>query len=151
MELKNKRVLVFGTGKSGIGAANLLEDMGSVPVLYDGNEKITKEEVLSRLKPESKAEIIIGDLPDSVIKELSLVVLSPGVPTDLPLVNRLRESGLKIWGEVELAYELAKEMCWPLPEPTEKPPLPVFLGLLWSMPGTLFLWWGISEILTHWQ
>lgn len=42
MDLKEKRVLVFGTGKSGIGAAELLEDMGSIPVLYDGNEKQTR-------------------------------------------------------------------------------------------------------------
>ena len=35
-------------------------------------------------------------------------MLSPGVPTDLPLVNRLREAGLKIWGEIELAYECSR-------------------------------------------
>ena len=40
-----------------------------------------------------------------MIEQLSLVVLSPGVPTDLPLVNTLRERGLRIWGEIELAYE----------------------------------------------
>ena len=49
MDLKEKRVLVFGTGKSGIGAAELLEDMGSIPVLYDGNEKAAPAEVKSRL------------------------------------------------------------------------------------------------------
>ena len=38
MDLKEKRVLVFGTGKSGIGAAKLLEDMGSIPVLYDDED-----------------------------------------------------------------------------------------------------------------
>ena len=37
MELKDKRVLVFGTGISGIGSADLLEKTGAVPVLYDGN------------------------------------------------------------------------------------------------------------------
>ena len=37
MDLKNKEVLVFGTGLSGIGAAVLLHRTGAVPVLYDGN------------------------------------------------------------------------------------------------------------------
>ena len=37
MELKGKKVLVFGTGKSGIGAAELLGQVGACPVLYDGN------------------------------------------------------------------------------------------------------------------
>ena len=108
MDLKEKRVLVFGTGKSGIGAAELLEDMGSIPVLYDGNEKTDPAEVKSRLKEGTKAEVFIGNLPEKEIDKLSLVVLSPGVPTDLPLVLHFKEKGLKIWGEVELAYAFGK-------------------------------------------
>ena len=57
MDLKEKRVLVFGTGKSGIGAAKLLEDMGSIPVLYDGNEKTDPAAVKSQLREGTKAEI----------------------------------------------------------------------------------------------
>ena len=107
MDLKEKRVLVFGTGKSGIGAAELLEDMGSIPVLYDGNEKTDPAEVKSRLKEGTKAEVFIGNLPEKEIDKLSLVVLSPGVPTDLPLVLHFKEkrtedlgrggAGLRFW------------------------------------------------------
>ena len=104
MDLKEKRVLVFGTGKSGIGAAELLEDMGSIPVLYDGNEKTDPAEVKSRLKEGTKAEVFIGTLPEKEIDKLSLVVLSPGVPTDIPIVKSFYEQGLPVWGEVELAY-----------------------------------------------
>ena len=98
MDLKEKRVLVFGTGKSGIGAAKLLEDMGSIPVLYDGNEKTDPAAVKSQLREGTKAEIFVGNLPEEEIDRLSLVVLSPGVPTDLPLVLHFKEKGLKIWG-----------------------------------------------------
>ena len=35
-------------------------------------------------------------------------MLSPGVPTDIPMVNRLRDAGVKIWGEIELAYAFGK-------------------------------------------
>lgn len=108
MELKNKRVLVFGTGISGISAAGLLERQGALPVLFDGNEKLTREQVREKLPEGSRAEIFIGKLPEQIMDELDLVVLSPGVPTDLPLVKQLREKDLKIWGEVELAYELGK-------------------------------------------
>lgn len=108
MELRQKRVLVFGTGISGIGAAELLEKVGALPVLYDGNEKVKADEVRTKLSKESKAQIMIGELHDDVIASLDLVVLSPGVPTDLPVVCRMREAGLKIWGEVELAYENGK-------------------------------------------
>ena len=64
MDLKEKRVLVFGTGKSGIGAAKLLEDMGSIPVLYDGNEKTDPAAVKSQLREGPKAEIFVGNLPE---------------------------------------------------------------------------------------
>ena len=74
MELKGKTVLVFGAGKSGIGAAGLLADAG----------------------------------PDEQILRADLCVLSPGVPTDLPDVNRIRDAGVPIWGEVELAYQCSR-------------------------------------------
>ena len=108
MNLKNKKVLVFGTGISGIAAVNLLEDQGACPVLFDGNTQLKEADVREKLPAGSKAEIIIGDLSEDMISELALVVLSPGVPTDLPLVNQLRDKGLKIWGEIELAYEFSK-------------------------------------------
>lgn len=108
MNLKNKKVLVFGTGISGIATVNLLEDQGACPVLFDGNTQLKEADVREKLPAGSKAEIIIGDLSEDMISELALVVLSPGVPTDLPLVNQLRNKGLKIWGEIELAYEFSK-------------------------------------------
>ena len=46
MELKGKKVLVFGAGKSGIGAADLLGSVGAQPVIYDGNADLDKEAVL---------------------------------------------------------------------------------------------------------
>ena len=104
MDLQNKKVLVFGTGISGIAAAQLLKRMGACPVLFDGNATLKKEDIYEKLG-ESGTELYLGELPEEVIAQLSLVVLSPGVPTDLPLVNTLRERGLRIWGEIELAYE----------------------------------------------
>lgn len=105
MDLTGKKVLVFGTGLSGLAAAGLLHETGAVPVLYDGNTKLDREELAAKLPEGVKAEIYLGELPEEVRRELTLVVLSPGVPTDLPLVEELREAGLPIWGEVELAYE----------------------------------------------
>ena len=108
MELQGKRVLVFGTGKSGIGAADLLGAVGALPILYDGNEKTDKEAVLHKTEGNYPLEIYTGTLPEEVQKQLELVVLSPGVPTDLPLVKRFYEQGLPVWGEVELAYRTGK-------------------------------------------
>ena len=108
MELQGKRVLVFGTGKSGIGAADLLGAVGALPILYDGNEKTDKEAVLHKTEGNYPLEIYTGTLPEEVQKQLEHVVLSPGVPTDLPLVKSFYEQGLPVWGEVELAYRTGK-------------------------------------------
>lgn len=103
-----KKVLVFGSGKSGIGAVTLLEHEGIETILYDGNEKLDEGEVLSRLPEECRTEILIGEFPSERVGEIEMVVLSPGVPTDLPLVKTFAEAGIPIWGEVELAFYFGK-------------------------------------------
>lgn len=108
MNLKEKRVLVFGSGKSGIGAADLLGAVGAEPVIYDGNGNADKESVLKKTSGTYPVEFYAGELPEEVLESLDLVVLSPGVPTDLPLVKRFYEMGLPVWGEVELAYRTGK-------------------------------------------
>ena len=108
MNLQGKRVLVFGSGKSGIGAADLLEQVGACPVIYDGNEAVDKEAVLHKIEHLKNTEIYAGELPEEVRKSLDLVVLSPGVPTDIPMVKSFYEQGLPVWGEVELAYRTGK-------------------------------------------
>lgn len=108
MDLRKKKVLVFGSGISGIGATRLLEQQEADVILYDGKETLDKKELLKKIGDNSKAQIILGELSDDVINSLDIVVMSPGVPTDLPIVNRIREMGVCIWGEIELAYRIGK-------------------------------------------
>jgi len=108
MDLKDKKILVFGAGKSGIGAVSLLSAVHARPVLYDGNESLTIEDVEKRIPEFPDVPVVIGKLKDSLIAELDLCVLSPGVPTDIDPVCRIRKAGVKIWGEVELAYQCSK-------------------------------------------
>ena len=108
MELKGKKVLVFGAGKSGIGAADLLGAVGAIPVIYDGKADLDKESVIHKTRGKYELLVYAGELPEEVVASLDLVVLSPGVPTDLPLVKSFYEKGLPVWGEVELAYRTSK-------------------------------------------
>ena len=60
MELKGKKVLVFGAGKSGIGAADLLNAVGACPVLYDGKADLDKESVLHKISGNYELPIYEG-------------------------------------------------------------------------------------------
>lgn len=108
MRLHNKKVLVFGSGKSGIGAADLLGAVGAFPVIFDGNGEIDKEQVRKKTTGTYPVEVYAGELPKEVQDSLDLVVLSPGVPIDIPLVKSFYAQGLPVWGEVELAYQIGK-------------------------------------------
>lgn len=108
MEVSGKKVLVFGSGISGVGAVELLENHGADVILYDGNEKLKEEDIRKKLFEGAKAKIIIGKIEEEELCSLDIVVLSPGVPTDLPIVEKMRENGAYITGEVELAYSFGK-------------------------------------------
>lgn len=112
MDLNGKNVLVAGTGISGIGSATLLEKNGALPIVYDGNEKTDPEAVRAKLSEklgaQTGARIIVGAFPEALAGELSLAVLSPGVPTDADFVLYMKERQIPIWGEIELAYRFAK-------------------------------------------
>lgn len=108
MEFTGKKVLVVGTGKSGIAAYELLKKKQAEPIVFEGNKDAKVEEIKEKSKAFSDAKIIVGELPDAVKENLEVVVLSPGVPTDLPFVNELRDKGILIIGEIELAYQCAK-------------------------------------------
>ena len=96
--------LVIGSGISGIGSAALLEHMGANVVLYDSNEKMTTEEMRAKLPENSRARCVSGNLPEDILQSAKTVVLSPGVPVDIPLVNELRNNGARIVGEIELGF-----------------------------------------------
>lgn len=108
MELKNKKVLVAGSGKSGIAAADLLKKIGAKVTIYDGNQNLDREDVLSRLENREEVEVILGELPKTVVSHMDLMILSPGIAIDAPFVNEVRAAGVPIWGEVELAYVTGK-------------------------------------------
>ena len=117
MDLNEKNVLVFGAGISGEAAAGLLLRQGARVILYDGNKNLDLQSVKSRIadsvrdmtdRPEENLKIVSGEFPEEVVKELSLAVISPGVPADLPVVERMRNLDIPVWGEIELAYAFGR-------------------------------------------
>lgn len=108
MKLKDKSVLVFGAGVSGISAARLLNKVGALVVLYDGKEDIDIKTLEDKLDISNKIEYYFGKFPEEILDKLSLMILSPGIAIDNPIVEMVREKGIPIWGEIELAYRYSK-------------------------------------------
>lgn len=108
MNLTQKKVFVAGTGISGIAAAKLLVKNDNEVILYDGNEKVKKQDVEERLGYINNTTIVIGQLSQEILDGTDIAVLSPGVPLDSPLANCLRQHKIPIIGEIELAYILGK-------------------------------------------
>ena len=108
MDLTGRTVLVVGSGISGVAAAELLKKKQVKTILFDGNRDLDVAALREKHSVFSDMEILLGELSEADMERFDLVVLSPGVPTDLPMVNAVRERGIPIWGEIELAYFFAK-------------------------------------------
>lgn len=108
MNLAEKNVLVVGTGISGIAACELLLKKEIQVTLFDGNKDLDLEKVYEKSEKLRNIPVILGEMSDEQLESFDIAVLSPGVPTDLPMVNKMREKNIAIWGEIELAYAFAK-------------------------------------------
>ncbi len=108
MIFTDKNILIVGTGISGIGALKALSTVQADCILFDGNEKLTKEDIVKKIPEECRAEICIGKIPEDILHKLDMAVVSPGVPVDSPIAGMLRERGIPVIGEIELGYQLAK-------------------------------------------
>lgn len=109
MKLSNKKILVAGAGLSGISAVNLLCETERTKVaLYDGNENLDREKLLAKFKYPDEVELILGDLKEEDLKNIDLMVISPGISLEKPFVKLVESKNIPIWSEIELAYVLSK-------------------------------------------
>lgn len=104
----SQKVLVAGSGISGIAAAKLLLAKGGEVVLYDGNDKLDAEKIKKNFDQDAKVSVVLGELKRTDLLGVELSVISPGIPLDAPFVTVLDEAGVPIWSEIQLAYHCAK-------------------------------------------
>ena len=90
---------VVGAARSGIAAAELLARRRAQVTLTEMRPEVKEAEPLRRLG----VRLELGGHRNETLTEADLVVLSPGVPPDLPPVQRARERGVPVIGELELA------------------------------------------------
>ncbi|MEA4972128.1 MAG: UDP-N-acetylmuramoyl-L-alanine--D-glutamate ligase [Candidatus Metalachnospira sp.] len=105
--LKNKKYIVCGMARSGIAAAELLVSHGAKVTLQDIKpmDALIKLHDIEAYKKKG-IDIYAGSNPDDIAEEFDTIVLSPGVPYDLPFVQKALAKGIEVISEIELAYSL---------------------------------------------
>src|SRR6202046_2027756 len=107
MELKNKRVLVVGLGKSGISAAMFLRAQGARVTVSDTRSAMALAKEIPALL-EAGIMVESGGHGLLTFRRSDLIVVSPGVPMDTPEVKQVVAFGLPVIGELELASRYLK-------------------------------------------
>ena len=107
MEYNGKKALVCGMAKSGIAAAKLLKRLGAEVTLQDMKKR---EDISAEVLNLENEGIVLytGANPDDIACDQDIIVLSPGIPCDLPFIAAAEAAGVSVISEVELAYSLTK-------------------------------------------
>jgi UDP-N-acetylmuramoylalanine--D-glutamate ligase len=107
MDLKNKRVLVVGLGKSGLSAAMFLRGQGARVTVSDARSAVALAKEIPALL-EAGIMVESGGHGLLTFRRQDLIVISPGVPMDTPEVKQVVALGLPVIGELELASRYLK-------------------------------------------
>lgn len=100
--MKNQKVLVCGMAKSGISASLLLVELGANVTLQDQKQRAECQGIEGL--EEQGITLYFGKNPDDIVENQDMLVLSPGIPTDLPFIQKARQKNIPVIGEIELAY-----------------------------------------------
>ena len=103
MELKNKRALVVGLGRSGVASAFFLQDHGAKVTVSDSKSEAQLQNEIAALLDRG-ISIETGHHGERTFRDQDLIVVSPGVPSDQPQLQHARALGIPVIGEVELAF-----------------------------------------------
>jgi len=107
MDVLGKRVLVVGLGKSGAASALFLNARGAKVAVSDArSQEQLREEIPVLLDHGISVET--GQHGERTFRDQDLIVVSPGVPFDVPQLVHARERGIPVIGEVELAARFLK-------------------------------------------
>ncbi|MGI6730745.1 MAG: UDP-N-acetylmuramoyl-L-alanine--D-glutamate ligase [Anaerovoracaceae bacterium] len=106
-QLENKKVLIIGLGKSGIAAAQALLKLGAKVSVYDKKNEEEMDSQLIQFFINKNVECFFNIEPDN-LDTLDMVVISPGVPLELDLVQKSIAYGAEVIGELEIAYRVGE-------------------------------------------
>src|SRR5216684_164798 len=102
LELKGKRVLVVGLARTGVATALFCAERGARVAATDTRSADELGDCVSKLR-DAGVQLQLGGYSDAILHGQELVVPSPGVPADAPLLTHARDLKITVWSEIELA------------------------------------------------
>ena len=105
MDWKDKKVAVLGLARSGLAAAQKLKEIGAVPFLSD----IRSKEELRNIFPLIQDFVYETDGHTERVLKNELIIVSPGVPLEIPILRKACIKEIPIWSELELGFQLVKD------------------------------------------
>ena len=102
MRIRGKNVLIIGAGKTGVAAAKVLHNLGACVTVCDIKRDYLLTDTLQQLK-DIPVKVITGGYPDLSAIGIEMIVISPGVPLNIPPVVSAAKLGIPVWSEIELA------------------------------------------------
>ena len=103
------RALIVGAGRSGLAAAKALVAMGAAVRLTDAKDETALGPEVAELRALG-VELALGSHAGELLEDVDLVIVSPGVPTDLPLLETARQRSTP--GQPDRALEVIGELEW---------------------------------------
>ena len=102
MELNNKKILVVGLARTGVACARFLAERGAWVTATDMRDETELADSLAGLE-ELDIRWVLGRHDEKDFTSANLIVASPGVPQNHPLLLKARAAGVEILSEIELA------------------------------------------------
>ncbi|MFH1562405.1 MAG: UDP-N-acetylmuramoyl-L-alanine--D-glutamate ligase [Nitrospirota bacterium] len=106
LELRDKKVIVLGLAKSGVAAAKLLLKHGAKVKISDSKSTGELQQEIAGLK---NLEIETGGHNEGSLTDCELVVVSPGIPLDIPFLRKAQNLNIPIISEMELGYQYLQQ------------------------------------------
>ena len=102
MDVRGKRVLVVGLGKSGVASATFLQARGAKVTVSDSKSEAQLRQEIPLLLDKG-ITVETGHHGERTFRDQDMIVVSPGVPFDQPQIEQARKQGIRVIGEIELA------------------------------------------------
>lgn len=139
MNYKGKKIAVIGFGRSGKACAKALLQEGATVFVSELSKELEKEfkifkakyikqftSDINQMKAKPEIEGEFGINSDKILKQ-DKIIISPGVPSDLPILLQAKKSGIPVIGELEFAYQ--KLSCQDLSNYSGEFPSPIIIGV----------------------